>query len=261
MPGSGKARYARPNNMTIYRKILVGCVLISVMGGHIATALAATVPDRLVLNYKLFRGSTVVAKVQRVVQREGSRYRAISIAEPTGLARLLIKDPIHEESVFAVEGHNVRPLRYFESRDTDRANQTTVTFDWQQRQIQFSDGRHLNIPEHEVQDLGSFLVALMVRPVEQLAGQRINVVSAKGLREYRYEIPVEEVIDTALGKLRTWRIEKRRLARPGRSVIVWLAMDLGRVPVKIVSRRNDKTTTLAITTIEGIEPTELPLIP
>jgi len=247
--------------MKIYRIILVACVLISVMGGHTALALADTVPDRLVLNYKMFRGSTVVAKVQRILQREGSRYRSTSIAEPIGVARLLVKDPLHEESVFAVEGHNVRPLRYFESRDTDRANQTTVTFDWQQRQIQFSDGRHLNIPEHEVQDLGSFLVALMVRPVEQLAGQRINVVSAKGLREYRYEDPIEEVIDTALGKLRTWRIEKRRLDRPERSVTVWLAIDLGHAPVKVVSRKNDKTTTLAITTIEGIEPTELPLIP
>lgn len=247
--------------MKNFRKILIGCALISVVGGHNTSALADSVPDRLVLNYELFRDSTVVANVQRVLQREGSRYRATSIAEPTGVARLLTTNPIHEVSVFAVEGDNVRPLRYFESRDTDRANQTNITFDWKQRQIEFSDGRHLSIPKHEVQDISSFQVALMVRPVKQLAGQRINVVNGKGLREYRYEIPVEEVIDTTLGKLRTWRVEKRRLDSPGRSVTVWLATDLGHAPVKVVSRKNDTTTTLAITSIEGIDLTELPLIP
>jgi hypothetical protein len=247
--------------MTIYRQIIAGCALFSILSTCAASAFAETIPDRLVLHYDLFRDGTPVAEVQRTIQREGSYYRATSIAEPTGVARLLVSDLLHEESLFAVEGHNVRPLQYFESRDTDSANQTNIRFDWQQRKIQFSDGRSLDIPEHEVQDISSFQVALMVRPIKELAGQRINVVNIKGIREYRYETPVEEVIETALGKLRTWRIEQRRLNRPERSVTVWLAIDLGHAPVKVVSSKNDKTTTLAITTIEGIESTELPLIP
>ena len=247
--------------MTIYRQILAGCALLSILSTCAVSAFADTIPDRLVLHYDLFRGATAVAEVQRTIQREGSYYRATSIAEPTGVARLLVSDLLHEESLFAVEGDNVRPLQYFEARDTDSANQTNVMFDWQQRKIQFSDGRNLDIPEHEVQDIGSFQVALMVRPIKQLAGQRINLVNIRGIREYRYETPVEEVIDTALGKLRTWRIEKRRLDQPERSVTVWLAMDFGHAPVKVVSRKNDKITTLAITAIEGIELTGLPLIP
>ena len=234
-------------SITLRALLVTLCIAISVpING-------STIPDRLIIDYQLLLEETVIAKVQKTLLRDGGQYQSTSLVEPTGVGSLLADGTFREESRFRIEGDNLRPLRYSEIREDNSPNQVDIVFDWERRRIDFSDGRSLAIPRHEVQDNGSFLVALMVRPTAKLAGQHVNVVGGKGIRQYRYEKPVEEFIETPLGRLRTWRVEKRRLDRDNRTITVWLARDLANLPVKVVKDRNGKTTTLIIAAVEGLD--------
>ena len=88
-------------------------------------------PPHLELEYDLVRNGIGIGEVNRTLQRRAdSSYVHTMWTRPTGLARLLTQIEWREEGEIIVQGTDVLPQRFSETRAGDkRAYEHRVTFD------------------------------------------------------------------------------------------------------------------------------------
>ena len=103
--------------MAVRRLILLALFATGICGG----AAADVLPERLELEYDLTRNGVGIGEVSRTLQRRaGGSYVHTMQTRPTGLARLLTQTEWHEEGEFVVQGTDVLPQRFSETRAGDK---------------------------------------------------------------------------------------------------------------------------------------------
>lgn len=142
----------------------------------------------------------------------------------------------HEQSRFVWHNERPKPLAFSKERKrpgkTERVQQQ---FDWQSQTDRGTRGKKSwsTALLGDTHDLQSHLLALQL---DLRAGKHelMYAVSRHGrVRQYQYKISKEEVLDTALGRLSTLRVERIRDADDDRQTISWLAPSLDFIPVRI----------------------------
>jgi len=208
---------------------------------------AAAIEDQ-VLRYKALYGNINAGRLEVSIHREEAGYRVVSTGKPSALARLFRFNKYttttrfvrHRGEVALDSGTTVGRARGDEFTRSFRFNRT-------HDRIEFSDGEHSAIAPGERFEAAAFPLLLMLRPVETLEGARVREVSAWRAREYIYQQPVEEVVETPAGGFSSWKITRRRASRPADSVTVWLKQGDNPIPLKIAATRKGRTGTLLLT--------------
>jgi hypothetical protein len=142
----------------------------------------------------------------------------------------------HEQSRLQWREGRPQPLSFDKERQRPGKTETVhQQFDWQQQLDSGNRGKKKwSVPlKVGTQDLQSHLLALQL---DLRAGKRElhYPVSKNGrVRDYHYQVTKEEVLDTALGKLPTLRVERIRDADDSRQTITWFAPSLDYVAVRI----------------------------
>lgn len=142
----------------------------------------------------------------------------------------------HEQSRFVWHNERPKPLAFSKERKRPgKTEQVKQQFDWQTQTDSGTRGKKSwsTALLGNTHDLQSHLLALQL---DLRAGKRElhYAVSKHGrIREYRYKVTQEEVLETALGKLPTLRVERIRDADDDRQTISWLAPSLDFIPVRI----------------------------
>ncbi len=247
--------------MTVRRLILLALFAAGSCGG----AAADVLPERLELEYDLTRNGIGIGEVSRTLQRraDGS-YVHTMWTRPTGLARLLTRAEWREEGEFIVQGTDVLPQRFSETRAGDkRAYEHRLRFDREKSRLVFGDARSQPLPR-DVQDQGSAIYALMLNPLTQ-AGERIlPLTDGKDIETYRFIYQGKESLPTPFGTHATVvirRVSQKQFEREQRcrtqakpdvdckqpdDFTLWLAPAKGYAPVKLERRRKDETTTMLL---------------
>lgn len=117
-----------------------------------------------------------------------------------------------------------------------------VVVDWKRRTITTPEDDPLPMKQgFEIENL-SFPASLLVRPLDGVAGTKLQVVSPNRVREFVYEKPVRETIETPAGRFDTWRLRKKRLDGKPEVVTVWLTRDAARIPVRMERLKRERLT-------------------
>ena len=208
---------------------------------------AAAIEDQ-VLRYKALYGNINAGRLEVSIHREEAGYRVVSTGKPSALARLFRFNKYttttrfvrHRGEVALDSGTTVGRARGDEFTRSCRFNRT-------HDRIEFRAGEPSAIAPGERFEAAAFPLLLMLRPVETLEGARVREVSAWRAREYIYQQPVEEIVETPAGGFSSWKITRRRASRPADSVTVWLKQGDNPIPLKIAATRKGRTGTLLLT--------------
>jgi hypothetical protein len=149
----------------------------------------------------------------------------------TGLASLFKTFEMKQQSSGTANALGLRPDEYSENRITAKGQQAlTAKFDWANRQLAFSNGNNLALPDG-AQDILSFLYQLSQLPLDQ-ATLPLYISNGRKLEHYELAVGAEEEIMTRMGKLRV--LPLRRVHAPGEEgQEIWLGLEYRLLPVKI----------------------------
>lgn len=193
-------------------------------------------PPRLDLRFQVHYG---LAKGEQTLLwvNQGDGYTITSVAGATGLAGVFYRGRFVQTSRGRVTPRGLQPEEFWDQRGDKRSS---ARFDVAKGTLTLNPAQ--GAPRHfsyqgEVQDALSlfFQLALTAPPPDgQLA---YTVFNGKKLRNYRYDVRGEEMLETALGALRALHLV-RATDGDGRFEI-WLAVDRNYLPVRVL-RSDDK---------------------
>lgn len=154
----------------------------------------------------------------------------------------------------------MRPLHYVYSRKgLGKKRNADLTFNWQENSVtnKVDNSRwQMNIVEN-VQDKLSYQVQLAQ---ELRAGKKdfvYQIADGGELKEYRFEVMGEEILETPLGKVKTLKVKRSR-SNNKRVTYAWVAPDWHYLLVRLQQQEGGKDNTIYITKakIDGKEITQ-----
>jgi len=206
-------------------------------------------PPRLDLRFQVHYG---LAKGEQTLLwvNEGEGYTITSVASATGLAGVFYRGRFAQTSRGRITPRGLVPEEFWDQRGDKRSS---ARFDAAKGTLTLTPAQ--GAPRHfsyqgEVQDALSlfFQLALTAPPPDgQLA---YTVFNGKKLRNYRYDVRGEEMLETALGVLRALHLE--RAADGDGRFEIWLAVDRHYLPLRV--RQSDGKGNAMELVVRSIEP-------
>jgi hypothetical protein len=209
-------------------------ILLLAAGLFSATA-QAKAPQQMDVVYDLYRNGVKLGQVTDSFTRNGSRYTLVSETRASGPLKALWPGNIRLESTGQVTDAGLRPEQFQHARSDAPHKLATARLDWKQASIAWQyKGKSWTVDslQRGAQDQLSQLYQFMFVP-ELPADYRLQVVSGRDLRDYRYTRTDGGDIQTPLGALATQQYQ-RITQEPGeKSVTVWIAPAHNNLPVQI----------------------------
>jgi hypothetical protein len=229
----------------------------AVAAGLFALAAAApatgALPERLIAVYELSYGNLTLGTVETTLRRNGQgEYETSTETQANLVARTLIGTSLTESGAFHLVDGEIRSLRYAVVREGRSASVDSAVFDWHRREVHFNDGRVEPMPAAGVIDINSLLYAYMLEPPRDLQGSHIHVVDGRHIRQMVYGAMRRATVETGVGKMEAVRVQQSRVDSPDRSLVLWMAPELGHLPVRIENNRDGRIVTLVLQSVEGL---------
>ena len=206
-------------------------------------------PPRLDLRFDLRYGLASGEQMLLWIN-DGEHYTITSVASATGLAGVFYRGRFAQTSRGRITPRGLVPEEFWDQRGDKRSS---AHFDAASNTLTLSPAhgapRHFSY-QGDVQDVLSlfFQLALTAPPPEsQLA---YTVFNGKKLRNYRYDVRGEEMVETALGVLRALHLE--RAADGDGRFEIWLAVDRHYLPLRV--RQSDGKGNAMELVVRSIEP-------
>lgn len=239
--------------------------------GSVPSIAATTLPEKLELEYDLTRNGIGIGDVSRTLQRraDGS-YVHTMWTRLTGLTRLLTQTEWREEGEFTVQGTDVLPRHFSETRTGDkRAHEHRVTFNREKSLLLFGNAASQPLPRG-IQDQGSAIYALMLNPLIQTGERILPTTDGKDVEMYRFIYQGKESLPTLFGTQETIvirRVSQKQFEREQRcraqtkpdadckqpdDFTLWLLPEKRYVPVKLERQRKKETTTMVLRAARGL---------
>jgi hypothetical protein len=202
-----------------------------------ASAAQAAPPPRIKVYYDLSYNGTVMAHGSETLEHDGRSYRIESEVKGKGLFALMKRGEVKRYSRGEVALNVLRPVEFRDQRG-DRAPEF-ARFDWGRRIVTHErDSKIDSTPITDgMQDRVSFLWSLSFAPPKaEVAAQ---VADGRGTTRFRYGVAGREILKTAAGDIEALHLVKIRDAGDARETEVWLAVQRGFVPVRLLVVEKD----------------------
>ncbi|MDP3538717.1 MAG: DUF3108 domain-containing protein [Azonexus sp.] len=187
-------------------------------------------PASGVIRFAIFKES-IGFQVGRAEHRweftEDGRYRLTGITETSGLAALLKPVRLEVESSGRLVAGGLQPETFRSLKNGKDANEN-ADFDWSTAAVRLSRDGSLRPISPGAQDILSlhYQLAYLGKLAE---GASIDVVTGKKYERYALDSLGEEEIEVPAGRFRTLHLR----AMTDNTTEIWIALDRGRLPVKI----------------------------
>ena len=230
--------------------LTLGCVVCSAAPLQVERFVA-----RFVL--KTF-GTTVGRSEWRMVPIEKQRFLWESRSETAGAGALIRDVYITERSESEIFAQKFRPLVYHYDRYGKNVTRNVqVAFDWESG-VAFNTVKghtwRMSVPPGTLDKL-NYLLALMSDLSDGKRSMRYTIADGGRLKIYNLRETGTEILETALGTLKTLKIQRLRQGDNGEATL-WCASALGFLPVKLERRDGEgRLVSMYIQSIEGMPPT------
>jgi len=234
------------------------CVILGVILSIVfmATNVNSAPLDPASMRYKIkFKSSTfgnaTLGRVETKLSQTNDGYAIEILTKAQGMAAIIIGSNYQESCEFQIKDGLAIAKDYQGGRvgKTDYA----VTYDRDNRKINFSSGDTLDMPEGYIVDNCMFwFVVALLREDGFTEDAPIYVVDGKSkrIRGYKLRSKEEEQIDTSLGSKRVLKLVLERELRPNRTLTFWLSPEDKYLPLRIEESRKSRTTTFEIESFE-----------
>lgn len=196
------------------------------------TAPTNPLPRHAELTFVAYMGTAMrIGEVRHRLDMDGGHYTLNESINTTGLARLFKTFVMNQQSKGTITAQGMRPDKYSEDKLTSKGTETSIAdFDWQNRQLKFSSGNSMPLPEG-TQDILSVLYQFSQMPLDQ-EKLAMHVSNGKKLESYEVEIGPEENVQTRMGLLRALLL--RKIHGPDEEGLkIWLGLEYRLLPIKV----------------------------
>ncbi|NND00993.1 MAG: DUF3108 domain-containing protein [Gammaproteobacteria bacterium] len=196
-------------------------------------------------------GNATLGRAETTLRKTKQGYSVISATKAQGMAAILMGSNIQESCDFMVDDGRAVSTTYAGGRSAN--NDYEVSFDWQERKINFSDGESLDMPQGYVVDNCNLPFATALLKGEGLSGETVYVVDGKKkrIRGYTLKSSDREILTTKFGDIDTLKIVLERELVPERTFTLWLSPENSYVPLKMEERRPSRATTMMVDQIDS----------
>jgi len=203
-----------------------------------AAARAAELPPRLELTYLMTRNGSPLAEVVERLEYGAGNYQLTETWKGKGLYSLL--GAARRTSRGSIAGATLRPSEFSDERsgrDTARA-----WFDWsaQSLSMQYQGKKAVEPLPPDAQDRLSFLLALSLLPGNGDSAS-YTIADGKGLSRHAYKVEGRERIRTPAGEFDAVKVARERAGGDAETAELWLAVEHGNVPVRLLVVEKDGT--------------------
>lgn len=199
-------------------------------------------------------GNATLGKIETVLSKTADGYRVSSATKAQGIAAILMGSNYQEACNFSIDNGRAVSSSYAGGRRD--LSDYQVSYDWPGRTITFEHGDSkelMDMPQgYVVDNCNMMFAAALLGETEQL-DESLYIVDGnkKRIRGYRLKSSTEEEISTDFGNFNTRKVVFERELKPERTLTFWLSPEYSYVPLKMVERRNKRTTTFLVDDIES----------
>jgi hypothetical protein len=203
------------------------------------------------------KGRRIAETEFSVVAEGNNQYLYSSSTAARGLLKLLSPNPAIERSRMSVAGSRILPI-HFDFMDGSRKGEDSysIAFDATRGEVRITRpvGTEILPLEPNLLDRGSLQVALMRDLANCTLPGPYRWVDEDGIRTYRYERLEDARADTGAGSFAAVRFSQQREGS-SRNTILWLAADLGFLPVLVEQiEAGESQTVYSLESVTGIVP-------
>jgi uncharacterized protein DUF3108 len=193
-------------------------------------------PPQLEIAFALSRNGSPMAEVVERLEYGQASYKLTETWKGKGIYALL--GTARRGSAGSVAEGTLRPREFYDERsgrDTARA-----WFDWQAQTLtmQYQGNKASEPLPPDAQDRLSFLFALSLVP-GKTDSVSYTIADGKGLSRHTYKVVGRERVNTPVGEFETVKVARQGEERE--SAQLWLAMERGYVPVRLLVIEKDGT--------------------
>jgi hypothetical protein len=203
-------------------------------------AMAQKPPQEVAVSYSVKRGSVAIAIVEERFEAGEQGFRISSETSAVGLFVLIQPKAARFTSSGRITERGLQPRRFEAGRGTDDPRRVSADFDWAQSRLTIKhDGREqtLALPDG-TQDRLSAMYQFMFIDLENRRHVEIAMTNGRKFDNYLYTVTPGVEIDTALGRLPTLHLIKRR--DPGETQAeIWLSPAHANLPVRMLVIEED----------------------
>ena len=189
-----------------------------------------------------WRGMGAGTSTLELVPLEGDRWSYRSRNTARGVFRLAFPNAITQTSIFRIDDDKVVPLVYrAEDGSKSTGRDVSLDFDWPGRRVTgTAEDEAVSLElQPGIQDSLSVQIALMRELAAGRAPERFLLIDKDAVKDYRYTLEGDERVRTALGEFDT-KVYRSQREGSNRVTRLWLAPDLGWVPVRAQQTRGDR---------------------
>lgn len=208
------------------------CLLrTSVLAAVLAAGAAiAAPPERVAITFEVSRDGTPMADVVERFERRDGRYRVVETWKGRGLNALA--GEIVRSSRGALGPDGPRPLEFSDERPLRSTARAEFHWDTGKLTLQKKGETRTEALPPDAQDRVSYLLALAYAAPR---GASFAVVDGGGISRYVFEVAGTERLRVPAGEFETLKLARRpEDAKDTRTTRLWLARELGWLPVRIL---------------------------
>ena len=218
----------------VLTRILLGALVIA------TPAIAQGVPREITLAYNVTRAGVSIAIIHERFEAGEGAFHITSHSNAVGLFALFQPRPARFSSSGRMGERGLQPERFEAGRGPDDPRRVAADFDWRHSRLTVRhDGREdtLSLPPG-TQDRLSVMYQFMFIDFAKVRQLEFAMTNGRKLDRYHYSVTPGVEIDTALGRIATVHLVKRR--DPGDSgTEVWLSPAHAHLPVKMLVTESD----------------------
>ncbi|HEX6929735.1 MAG TPA: DUF3108 domain-containing protein [Gammaproteobacteria bacterium] len=218
-------------------------------------ASAAAMPPEFTALYDFERGRLTIGETRMGLERsQDDIYRYWSEAKATGFISIFVDDVIREESLFRFEDGRLWPVSYeYRQLNSSKNRNEDIVYDWTDGIAKVNYRGHESTLELKPGTLDRFLMQLAISLHSQdgKLDRDFRIIDNSRIKTYRLQGQETETIETPAGTFETLRIE-RVDEDSDKKIRLWLAPELGYLPVKIEQEKlNEETLRLVLKKVES----------
>ncbi|MBI5937707.1 MAG: DUF3108 domain-containing protein [Betaproteobacteria bacterium] len=218
-------------------------------------AWATTPPQGFVARYNLSLESMPLGETERKLERlPNGEFLYSTRSYATGVAAMLMKDRIGEQSRFRFQKGQFQPLEYrYERNGGKKTKLRSARFDWQAKQVEGShDGEAWQLAlKPGVMD--GLLYQLLASHDLQKQRKRFSyqVVDRGELKRYELNVVGVETVETPMGPLTALKLQRQEGEY---ETTLWMAKELAYLPVRIEHTEDGKRYRADLKALSGMVP-------
>ena len=164
----------------------------------------------------------------------GKQYLLTSTTEASGLFSLFYSGRYVLTSRGEITADGLQPISFWIQRGQSADRTESAEFNWEAKTLDYGKGndRHNTAINKGTQDqLSVFYQLALTAPHE--SGLRFALTTGRKFNQYTYQVAGEEILDTALGNLKTQRLTRvLDKTDSSESTDIWLAINYHYLPVR-----------------------------